>query len=113
MQRNGVRGDTVEGKKTYAKPKSYILNTLYDIIELQSGEIVLCDTIQGKLLYQVSMYDYVWQLLCGITEIGSGKCEVGIQVIGERQDKAKEIRREFALLDMMLEGGADVRIVES
>jgi len=103
----------MEGKKTYPKSKSYILNTLYDIIELRSGEMILCDTLQGKLLYQVTMYDYVWQLLFGITEIGIGKCEVGIQVVGERQDKAKEIRREFALLDMMLEGGADVRIVES
>jgi len=86
---------------------------IYDIIELKSGEMILCDTLQGKLLYQVTMYDYVWQLLFGITEIGTGKCEVGIQVIGERQDKVKEIRREFALLDMMLEGGAEVRIVDS
>ena len=102
----------MEGKKTYPKPKSYILNTLYDIIELQKGEIVLCDTRGGKLLYQVTMYDYVWQLLYGISELGSGKCEVAISVTGERQDKKREIRRQFSLLDMMLEGGADVKIVD-
>ena len=103
----------MEGIKTYPKAKSYILNTLYDIIELRGGEVIFCDTLQGKLQYRVSMYDYVWQLQFGITEIGTGKCEVGIQVIGERQDKAMEIRREFALLDMMLEGGANVKIVDS
>ena len=99
----------MEGKKTYQKSKSYILNTLYDIIELRCGEVILCDILQGKILCQVSMYDYVWQLQFGITEIGTRKCEVSIQVVGERQDKAKEIRREFALLDSMLDGGADVK----
>ena len=106
-----VRDDDMEGKKTYPKSKTYLLNILYDIIELQNGELILCDTVQGKLLYQLTMYGYIWQLLYNITEIKTDKCEVAISVTGERQNKAKEIRREFALLDMMLEGGADVKIV--
>jgi len=103
----------MEGNKTYQKSKSYIFNTLYDIIELQNAEMIICDTIQGKLLYQATMYGYVWQLLYSISEIGNSKCEVSISVIGERQDKKREIRRQFALLDAMLEGGAEVRIVDS
>ena len=30
-----------------------------------------------------------------------------LRLIGDRQDKAQEIRREFALLEAMLGGGAD------
>ena len=100
------------GKKIYPKSKIYLLNTIYDIIELQKGETILCDTVQGKLLYQLTMYDYVWQLLYDISEIGSDECEVVLSVTGERQNKAREIRREFALLEMMLEGGADVNILD-
>ena len=103
----------MEGNKTYLKSKSYIFNTLYDIIELQNGEIIICDTTQGKLLYQATMYGYVWQLLYSINEIGNNKCEVSISVIGERQDTKREIRRQFALLDTMLEGGADVRFSDT
>jgi len=38
---------------------------------------------------------------------------VKLRVLGERKDKVKEIRREFALLDAMLEGGAEVDIHDS
>ena len=103
----------MEGNKTYPKTKSYIFNTLYDIIELQNGEIIICDTIQGKLLYRVTMYRYIWQLLYSISEIGNSKCEVSISVIGERQDTKREIRRQFALLEAMLEGGADVKLTDT
>ena len=95
----------MEGKKTYIHTKGEIFSTVYDIIELQKGELILSDTRQGKLFFSLTMYDYVWELMYSITEIGAGKCEVGIRVVGERQDKKKEIKREFALLDAMLDGG--------
>ena len=103
----------MHGTRTYSKTKSYILNTLYDIIEMQNGELILCDARDGKLLYSLTMYAYDWQLLYSIAEIGRDRCEVSISVVGERQDAKREIRRSFALLDAMLEGGADVKFSDT
>ena len=100
------------GMKTYKKPKGDIFTAIYDIIELQHGTLILSDTKLGRLQYSVTMYDFVWELLYNITEIISGKSEVSLRCTGERNDKKREIRRQFALLDIILEGGADVRIVE-
>jgi len=95
----------MEGKKSYPKPKAYILNTIYDVIELQNGQLIMTDTKRGRVHYQVSMYGYVWELLYIVSDNEAERSEVSLRVIGERKDKAKEIRREFALLDAMLEGG--------
>ena len=103
----------MEGRKTYHKPKNFILNTIYDIIELQNGAIILSDAIHGRVHYHVSMYGYEWELLYTIADVGRNKSDVTLSVYGERHDKAKEIRREFALLDSMLEGGAKVKITDN
>ena len=102
----------VKGTKTYGRTKSQIINTIYDIIELQKGELILSDTRLGNIHYELKMYDYVWELLYTITDTGTGNCSVSIRIIGERRDKAREIRREFALLDMMLSEGAEVEMSE-
>ena len=99
----------MEGKKTYSKTKSYIFNTVYDIIELQKGDLILSDTRLGRLQYQITQYGYIWELMYLINEKGANKSEVTLSVIGERKDKAKEISREFALLDSMLEGSSSVK----
>jgi len=98
------------GRKTYPKSKRYILNTIYDVIELQKGQLLVTDTKHGRVHYQVSMYGYVWELLYIVSERDVERSEVSLRVIGERKDKAKEIRREFAILDAMLEGGANVNL---
>ena len=92
----------------YPQSKVYILNTIYDVIELQKGQIIMCDTKYGGVHYQVSMYGYIWELLYIVSDNGTEQRKVSLRVIGERKDKAKEIRREFALLDAMLDGGAVV-----
>ena len=102
----------VEGKKTYNKTRGEILNTIYDIIELQNGKMQISDSIRGRVFYQLSMYGYEWQLLYKITELGYKRCEVSLTVTGERKDKEKELRTEFALLDSLLEGGSNVKINE-
>jgi len=96
------------GKKTYLKSKEYILNTLYDVIELQKGKTIMSDTKHGRVHYQVSMYGYEWELLYMIADKVADVSEVSLRIIGERKDRKREIRREFALLDAMLAGGADV-----
>ena len=100
----------MEGKKTYTKPKGYILNTIYDVIELQKGNIIMTDTKHGRVHYQVSMYGYEWELLYIVSGNEADRSEVSLRVMGERKDKAREIRREFAILDAMLEGGAAVTL---
>ena len=103
----------MEGIKTYRNSKGDIFSTIYDIIELQNGELILSDTRLGRIQYQVTMYDYVWELLYTIKETSWDQSDVTLRVIGDRQDKAKEIRREFALLDALLEGGADVKLCDA
>jgi len=101
----------MEGNKMYQKSKEHVLNTIYDIIELQNGRLIMSDTKHGRVHYEVSMYGYVWEFLYIIKEIGTDGSDVSLRVIGERKDKVKEIRREFALLDSMLEGGSSVDFI--
>ena len=103
----------MEGRKTYPKSKGYILNTIYDVIELQNGQIIMTDSKHGRVHYQVSMYGYVWEMLYIVSDKGTSRSEVSLRVIGERKDKVKEIRREFTLLDAMLSGGTDVEFSEA
>lgn len=102
----------MRGKKKYSHPKRYVLDTIHDIVELQSGELIISDAIHGRILYRVSMYGRKWELLYTVVSLDKAKCSVTIEIDGERRDKEKEIRREFALLDVMLDGGPKVEITE-
>ena len=101
-----------KGQKAYGHPKGYVLNVVHDIVELQNGRLMISDAIHGRILYRVTMYGYEWELLYTIRESGANTCLVTIELSGERRDKAKEIRREFALLDSMLDGGSDVEVTD-
>ena len=101
----------MEGKKTFFNDKRYITNTIYDIIELQNAELIFSDAKHGRVYYKLNMYNYEWELMYTITEKGDKESEVTLRLIGDRYDKEVEIRREFALLEVMLGGGADVVIV--
>jgi len=103
----------MEGIKTFTRSKGDIINAIFDIIELQNGELILSDSRRGKIHFQLTMYGYIWELLYAIKDIGIDKCDVSLRVIGERQDKVREIRREFALLETILNGGVNVTIVDS
>ena len=100
----------MEANKTYPLPKGFVLDTIYDIIELQNGKLILSDTIHGRVHYHVSMYGYTWELLYTVAGMGKNKSNVKISVCGERKDKERELRRQFALLDSLLEGGASVKL---
>jgi len=106
----------MENTTIYPRTKEYIINTLYDIIELQNGKLILSDAVRGIVYYKVSMYGYEWELMYTVTEIqgqtrwsapdgpGSreGKSSVTIRIIGERRENEKEMRRALALLESML-----------
>jgi len=102
----------MEGIKTFTRSKGDIINAIYDVIELQKGELILSDKKHGLIHFELTMYGYLWELLYKISDMGTSKCEVSLRVIGERKDKAREIRREFALLETILNGGADVKLIE-
>ena len=83
----------MKGVKAFTRTKEEIISAIYDIIELQNSELILADTKQGKIHFQVTMYGFAWELLYIILDDGTGTCEVSLRVIGERKDKAREIRR--------------------
>jgi len=100
----------MEGNKTYSLPKGFILDTIYDIIELQNGKLILSDAIHGRVHYHISMYGNTWELMYTVAVMGKNRSNVTLSVCGDRQDKEKELRRQFALLDSLLDGGANVRV---
>ena len=103
----------MEGKKTYTYTKRLILEAVHDIVELQNGCVIISDAIHGKVLYRIAMYGYEWDILYTVREAKAGKCLVTIKIEGDRRDKAKEVRRQFALLDSMLIGDAQVEMDET
>ena len=80
------------------------MNTIFDIIELQKGRLILSDAIRGVVYYKVSMYGHEWELMYNIGEIyrQTNQSSVTLRIIGERRENEKEMRRAFALLESML-----------
>ena len=109
----------MERTKTYPRSKEFIVNTLYDIIELQKGSLILSDFVRGIVYYKLSMYGYEWELMYTVTETaksghasrgGSAKSiqpadqsSVTLRIIGERRENEKEMRRALNLLESMLD----------
>ena len=101
----------MENTRVYPRSKEYIINTLYDIIELQNGTLILSDAVRGVVYFKVSMYGHEWEYMYTIEEArdnsGSPKerCSATLRIIGERRENAREFRRAFALLESMLDLG--------
>jgi len=109
----------MERTKTYPRSKELIVNTLYDIIELQKGCLILSDYMRGIVYYKLSMYGNEWELMYTITETAkpghinrgvsaksgppAGESSVTLRIIGERRENEREIRRAFNLLESMLD----------
>ena len=109
----------MERTKTYPRSKEFIVNTLYDMIELQKGSLILSDYIRGIVYYKLSMYGYEWELMYTVTEtekLGhmsrgatakaiqpSGQSSVTLRIIGERRENEREMRRALNLLEAMLD----------
>jgi len=103
--------------KKFKRSKEFIVNTLYDVIELQKGRLILSDYPRGIVYYGISMYGYEWELMYTVAEITGrtargvrsgpgppgGECSVTLRIIGERRENEKEMKRAFALLESMLD----------
>jgi len=106
----------MERTTTYPRTKEYIINTLYDIIELQKGKLLLSDAARGIVYYRISMYGNEWELMYTVSEkqeqtrrgapgrAGSpgDQSSVTLRIIGKQRENEKEMRRAFALLEAML-----------
>jgi hypothetical protein len=92
----------LEGKKTYQKTKSAILNVINDIVELQNAKLTFSDTPNGKIHFIVKMYGYKWEYQFSVTETGNSQCGVTIKIERETLGAENQIKREFALIDSML-----------
>ena len=102
----------MQGKKAYLQPKGTVLNTIHDIVELLRGKPTVTDTPNGKVNTRLTMYGYKWDILFTVTDIGKNRCNVTIEIEGERKDKKREIRSVFSLLDSMLLVGAEIEYEE-
>ena len=109
----------MERTKTYPRSKEFIINTLYDIIELQKGSLILSDFMRGIVYYKLSMYGYQWELMYTVTETArqghaslsssaksgspADQSSVTLRILGGRRENEKEMRRAFYLLESMLD----------
>jgi len=102
----------MEGKKIYLQPRGTVINTILDIVELLRGKSFACDTPNGKINTQLSLYGYRWEVRFFVQDFGCNQCNVTIGIDGQRRDKKREIRSMFALLDSMLLTEAEIKYAE-
>jgi len=109
----------MERTKTYPRSKEFIVNTLYDIIELQKGSLILSDFMRGIVYYKLSMYGYEWELMYTVTETAkpghvsrsasakpsqtADQSSVTLRILGGMSENEKEMRRALNLLESMLD----------
>ena len=94
----------MEETKTFKRSKDFIINTIYDIIELQKGRLILSDAVRGIVCYKISMYGYEWELMYTIApDAPEGQSSATLRIFGERRETEKEMRRAFKLLESMLD----------
>ena len=91
-----------DGYKIYLRPRSTVLNTIHDIIELQKARITYSDTPRGKISFTTKMYANKWEHRFTVTDIDKQRCGVHIEMGKETTGSGEQIKREFALLDSML-----------
>ena len=92
----------MEGDKVYPQPRSLVLNTIHDIIELQNAKITFSDTPNGKIHFVTKMYANKWEHRFTVTGIGKDRCSVKLEMKQGTNGGDSQIKREFALLDSML-----------
>ena len=96
------------GKKVYLQPRSTVLESVNDIVELLRGKSTVGDTANGKIGTRLSMYGLQWEVRFTVADLGRNRSRVAIEITGERNDKKKEILSMFALLDSMLVAAAEI-----
>jgi hypothetical protein len=89
-------------EKIYNYPRSIVINTVHDIVELQKGKPVFTDTANGKIFYRVTLYAYKYEFRFTVTSTGKDSSLVTIETSGTALGANDTLRRQIALLDSML-----------
>jgi len=92
----------MKGNKVYQQPMGTVLDVINDIVELQNARLTFSDTPHGKINFIVKMYANRWEHRFTVTDAGKNQCRVKIDIGQETKSCENQIRREFALLDSML-----------
>ena len=84
-------------ERKYRADKSLLLNTIWDMAELQHGQRTLDDMPAGKVGFVTTMYGMAHEYRFTVTECEEG-CLVRIDVPGD----GKLVPNAFALLESLL-----------
>jgi hypothetical protein len=96
------------GSGVYLQSWDYVINSIYDVQEMQKGNETFCDSGKGVINFIVSMYHQKWECRFAVEEIGKNRCRVTIGIGGDVPNHDDKIRREFALLDTMLVANTEI-----
>jgi hypothetical protein len=103
----------VKYSKVYLQPRSYLINTILDVQEIQHGKGTFSESQKGIINFSVRLYHAKWDYQFVVTDIGMNRCTVEIGIGGDVQNKEAKILREFALLDSMLTSNTQIEMIDA
>jgi len=102
----------MEGKRIYLQPTGTLISAINDLVEIQKGKITFSDKQGGVIHFSIKMYAFKWELQFAVRDIGQNRSQVSLLIGGEQHNQEKVISQEFALLDSILIGLAQIEITE-
>ena len=90
-------------EKIYPRSVGVVLSTINDIVELQKAQLTFSDTPSGKINFVITMYAYKWEICFTVIGIGRKQSRVSLEVAGDQLGRADIFRREFSLLESLLD----------
>jgi hypothetical protein len=100
----------LEAIKEYPYSGGMLLQLINDLVELQNAKLTFSDTPNGKIHFLVKMYYHKWEHCFTVTETGKNTCNVKLEINQDNKFCENQIRREFALMDSMLNEDKQIEI---
>jgi hypothetical protein len=101
----------LEGNKIYQHSRGQIIQVINDMAELQKARFCFCNTPKGKINFLVRMYHNKWEHRFTVKETGLNQSSVKIEINQENRGSEDQIKREFALLDSMLNDDEQIELI--
>ena len=98
-------GEEFVETREFNLPAMGIISAVYDMIELQHGEVSFSDIPQGMLFFIVEMYGFQWECQFTVTGIGNNRSRVALRIGGEVTRREERINKQLNLLESLLIGG--------
>jgi len=113
--------------KIYLQPMEMVYNAMLDLMELQNGNEIESDPLDGKLCFTVMLYGFTLEIKFTALSAYNNRCGVYLEIReiteitkttesggGESQNNWESlIEREYSLLDAMLLFGAPPEITHT